>query len=133
MNPALSLSDHIRRTFTLAFPVMLARAGLVVMIAIDTILVGRFSSHELAFFAISSAPQIIMVAVSVGLMVGTVVLTAQADGAGRPEGMRPLLAAGHAAVGGASACYSSLDSAARRSAAARCSARVTILPWAAAG
>lgn len=85
MNAALSLSDHIRRTFTLAFPVMLARAGLVVMIAIDTILVGRFSSHELAFFAISSAPQIIMVAVSVGLMVGTVVLTAQADGAGRQK------------------------------------------------
>lgn len=79
------LAQHIRRTFTLAYPVMLARAGLVVMIALDTILVGRFNSHELAFFAISAAPQIIMVAVSVGLMVGAVVLTAQADGAGRQQ------------------------------------------------
>lgn len=85
MGPPFTVSQHIRRTFTLALPVMLARAGLVVMIAIDTILVGRFSSHELAFFAISVAPQIIMVAVSVGLMVGAVVLTAQADGAGRQQ------------------------------------------------
>ncbi len=85
MTPPLSLTTHVRRTLALALPVMLARAGLVVMIAVDTILVGRASSHELAFFAISAAPQIIMIAVSVGLMVGTVVLTAQADGAGRQQ------------------------------------------------
>ncbi|HEX3065015.1 MAG TPA: MATE family efflux transporter [Dongiaceae bacterium] len=85
MSPSLTLTQHIQRTFTLALPVMLARAGLVVMVAVDTILVGRASSHELAFFAISAAPQIIMIAVSVGLMVGTVVLTAQADGAGRQQ------------------------------------------------
>jgi MATE family multidrug resistance protein len=83
MTPPLSLSLHVRRTVTLALPVMLARAGLVVMIAVDTILVGRAGGHELAFFAISAAPQIIMIAISVGLMVGAVVLTAQADGAGR--------------------------------------------------
>src|SRR5262249_10300571 len=85
MSPPFTLPQHIRRTLPLAFPVMLARAGLVVMIAIDTILVGRASSHQLAFFAISAAPQLIMVAVSVGLMVGAVVLTAQADGAGRQK------------------------------------------------
>ena len=45
MGPPFTISQHIRRTFTLALPVMRARAGLVVMIAIDTILVGRFSSH----------------------------------------------------------------------------------------
>jgi multidrug resistance protein, MATE family len=83
MNPPLSLAHHIRRTLALAFPVMLARAGLVIMLAVDTILVGRTGAHELAFFAISAAPQIIMIAVGVGLIVGAVVLTAQADGAGR--------------------------------------------------
>ena len=85
MSPPFTLAQHVRRTFSLAYPVMLARAGLVVMLAIDTIFVGRFSSHQLAFFAISAAPQLIMVAVSVGLMVGAVVLTAQADGAGRQQ------------------------------------------------
>jgi len=83
MNPPLSLTHHVHRTISLALPVMLARAGLVVMLAVDTIMVGRAGAHELAFFAISAAPQIIMLATGVGLLVGTVVLTAQADGAGR--------------------------------------------------
>jgi len=86
MTPPLSLTTHVQRTLSLALPVMLARAGLVVMLAVDTILVGRAGGHELAFFAISVAPQLIMIAVGVGLLVGAVVLTAQADGAGRlPE------------------------------------------------
>ncbi len=86
MTPPLSLTHHVQRTLSLALPVMLARAGLVVMLAVDTILVGRAGGHELAFFAISVAPQLIMIAVGVGLLVGAVVLTAQADGAGRlPE------------------------------------------------
>ena len=79
----LSLTRHIQNTVSLALPVMLARAGLVVMLAVDTILVGRAGGHELAFFAISVAPQLIMIAIGVGLLVGAVVLTAQADGAGR--------------------------------------------------
>ena len=79
----LSLTRHIQSTVSLALPVMLARAGLVVMLAVDTILVGRAGGHELAFFAISVAPQLIMIAIGVGLLVGAVVLTAQADGAGR--------------------------------------------------
>ncbi len=83
MTPPLSLTHHLRHTLSLALPVMLARAGLVVMLAVDTILVGQAGGHELAFFAISAAPQIIMLATSVGLLVGAVVLTAQADGAGR--------------------------------------------------
>src|SRR6266481_4677024 len=74
MTPPLSLTHHLRHTLSLA---------LVVMLAVDTILVGQAGGHELAFFAISAAPQIIMLATSVGLLVGAVVLTAQADGAGR--------------------------------------------------
>jgi MATE family multidrug resistance protein len=83
MSRPLSLGHHARRTLVLALPVMLARAGLVVMLAVDTILVGRAGGHELAFLGISMAPQLIMVTIGVGLLLGTVVLTAQADGAGR--------------------------------------------------
>src|SRR5439155_16095949 len=79
----LSLTRHIQSTVSLALPVMLARAGLVVMLTVDTILVGRAGGRELAHFAISMAPQLIMQTIGVGLLVGTVVLTAQADGAGR--------------------------------------------------
>ena len=78
------LAHHVRRTLALALPVMLARAGLVVMLTVDTVLVGRAGgAHELAYFAISTAPQLIMVTIGTGLLVSTVVLTAQADGAGR--------------------------------------------------
>src|ERR1700741_4087184 len=76
---------HLRRTIALALPVMLARAGLVVLLTVDTVLVGRAGGRELAFFAISTAPHLIMQTVGVGLLLGTVVLTAQADGAGRFE------------------------------------------------
>jgi MATE family multidrug resistance protein len=80
--PAQTLGEHIRRTVALAPPVMLARLGLVVMITVDTAMVGRVGGGELAAYAISMAPQIIMVTIGAGLLTGTVVLTAQADGAG---------------------------------------------------
>jgi MATE family multidrug resistance protein len=78
-----SLGHDVRRTLALALPVMLARAGLVLLLIVDTILVGRAGGRELAFFAIATAPQLIMQTIGVGLLLGTVVLTAQADGAGR--------------------------------------------------
>ncbi len=83
MVPSPTLGQHLRQTVALALPVMLARAGLVLMVTVDTVLVGRSGGRELAFFAISLAPQLIMQTIGVGLLVGTVVLTAQADGAGR--------------------------------------------------
>lgn len=79
---AMSLGEHIRRTIALAPPVMLARLGLVVMITVDTAMCGRAGADALAAFAISMAPQIIMLTISTGLLTGTVVLTAQAEGAG---------------------------------------------------
>lgn len=78
-----SLAGHVRDTLALAVPVMLARAGLVIMLAVATALTGHAGAHELAYLAIGFAPHIVMLTVGVGLLVGTVVLTAQADGAGR--------------------------------------------------
>ena len=82
---ALPLSGHVSRTLALALPVMLARSGLLVMAAVDTIMAGRAGSEQLAFYAVAMAPQIMLVLVGIGLMMGTVVLTAQSDGAGRPH------------------------------------------------
>jgi MATE family, multidrug efflux pump len=62
---------------------MLARAGLVVMITVDTVMVGQAGGEELAHYAIAFAPQMLLLAIGFGLLVGAVVLTAQADGAGR--------------------------------------------------
>ncbi|HKF64528.1 MAG TPA: MATE family efflux transporter [Dongiaceae bacterium] len=82
---AKSLGHDLRRTIALALPVMLARMGLVLLLTVDTVLVGRAGGRDLAFFAISTAPQLIMQTIGVGLLLGTVVLTAQADGAKRYE------------------------------------------------
>ena len=81
--PADGIAQHVRETVRLALPVMLARCGLVIMITVDTLMTGRAGGAELANYAIAYAPQITMLTVGIGLLVGTVVLTAQAVGAGR--------------------------------------------------
>jgi multidrug resistance protein, MATE family len=80
----LPLREHVLRTLRLAGPVMLARAGLLVMISVDTIMCGRVAAQELAYYGIALAPHLGFVLVGIGLLMGTVVVTAQTDGAGRP-------------------------------------------------
>ena len=72
------------RTFSLALPVMISRAGLVIMISVDTLLC-RGSKDELAYFGGSVQPQAILQNAGVGLLIGTIVLCAQADGAGERQ------------------------------------------------
>lgn len=79
---ARSLREHLRRTFALALPVMLARMGLLILVAVDTAMTGHQGPVQLAYYGLAMAPQITMLLVGVGLLLGTVVLTAQADGAG---------------------------------------------------
>lgn len=81
----LTLAQHIRGTLGLAVPVMLARAGIVIMMTVATVMTGRAGGDELAYLGISLAPQIPMLTVGVALLVGTIVLAAQSDGAGDPQ------------------------------------------------
>jgi multidrug resistance protein, MATE family len=80
----LPLREHVVRTLRLAGPVMLARAGLLVMVSVDTIMCGRVAARELAYYGIALAPHLAFLLVGIGLLMGTVVVTAQTDGAGRP-------------------------------------------------
>ncbi len=86
----LPLSQHMIRHLRLAVPVMLARAGLFVMISVDSIMTGRAGAATLAHYAINLAPQVTLLVLGIGLLVGTVVLTAQADGAGRSSDCGPI-------------------------------------------
>ena len=83
MTRSQSLDRHLQRTAVLALPVTLARAGLVLMLMADTVLAGRAGGNELAYFGISMGPLLVMVAVGMGLLVGALVLIAQAHGAER--------------------------------------------------
>ena len=73
---------HLTRTTRLAAPVIVARAGLLVMVAVDSAMLGHYRTQELAFYAAANAAQVVMILIGVGLLQGTVILTAQAHGAG---------------------------------------------------
>jgi MATE family multidrug resistance protein len=81
--PATTLSEHIGRTLKLAVPVMLSRAGILIMTVVDSAMTGHAGAIELAYYGLAMAPQILLMLIGIGLLLGTVILTAKADGAGR--------------------------------------------------
>ncbi len=80
-----NLAHHLRRTIQLAWPVMLARAGLLVMALVDAVMIGHVSGPDLAYYGIAMSPFLLFMLVGTGLLIGTVVLVAQADGAGERQ------------------------------------------------
>lgn len=70
------------------------------MVAVDTAMTGHKGPVELAYYALAMAPQIPMLLVGIGLLLGTVVLTAQADGAGNTHACGDIwrVALSHAAI-----------------------------------
>ena len=60
---------------------IIARAGLLVMVAVDTAMIGHYGTKDLAFYAAANAIQIVMVLIGVGLLQGTMIYVAQARGA----------------------------------------------------
>ena len=76
-----SLGGHIGRTLALALPVTLSRVGMLALVIVDTVMTGRLGADELAYYALGSAILMPMMMVGVGILLGTVVLTAQAIGA----------------------------------------------------
>ena len=80
-----TLRAHLRETMRLAFPVMLARLGVLTIVTMDTAMSGHASGDDLAWYAVAIAPQIPLMLVGIGLLMGTIVMTAQSVGAGHPE------------------------------------------------
>ena len=78
---AMPFGRHLTRTARLAGPVILARAGLLVMVAIDSAMLGHYGTLSLAYYAAANAAQVVMILIGVGLLQGTTILVAQAHGA----------------------------------------------------
>lgn len=74
-----------RELLTLAWPVVLARIGIMTMGLTDAIVVGNYASRELAFHSLAWAPHSIIVVTAVGLLFGVQVMTARLLGEGRRE------------------------------------------------
>lgn len=77
------LKTHVFDLARLATPVVAARSGVMVMALVDTVMVGRYSARELAYLGIGLAPVIPLLLTMLGLVMGTLVLTASAFGGGR--------------------------------------------------
>ena len=76
------LTYHLVRTIVLALPVMAARAGLVIMFTVNAIFCGWQGTGALADLGAAAIPQVTLMVVGVGLLIGTIILTAQAAGSG---------------------------------------------------
>jgi len=81
--PASNLGEHVRRTLGIAVPVMFARMGILLLVTVDTAMTGRAGVDELAWYALAMAPQIPMMLFGIGMLMGTLVLCAQAIGGAR--------------------------------------------------
>jgi len=80
------LRSHVGELIRLAVPIVVARLGILTMVLADTVMVGRFSSAELAYQSIGQVLVNPIMITAVGLLMGTMVMTAQAFGGGdRPE------------------------------------------------
>ncbi len=77
-----SMAQHLRQTIRIGAPVVVSRAGFVGLVVVDTVMSGRASADELAYFSIASGPQLFLMMLGIGLLRGAPVLTAQAHGAG---------------------------------------------------
>ena len=72
IGPTMNFATHLKRTVRLAVPMIIARAGLLVMVAVDTAMIGHYGTLDLAFYAAANALQVVMILVAVGLLQGTV-------------------------------------------------------------
>jgi MATE family multidrug resistance protein len=95
-----TLLDHALRTLRFAIPIMLARAGSLILVTVDTVMTGRAGAEELAHYGLSLAPFVFLMVLGIGLLIGVVILTAQRDGAGRPESCGAVWRNGMALAGG---------------------------------
>jgi len=88
--PAQSLREHLRRTVLLALPVAISRWGVLIMVTVAHAMTGHASTNEQAYFDSGFFPQMVMLVVGMGLMMGVTVLSAQADGSGHPDRCGPI-------------------------------------------
>ena len=92
MNPVLASADKFRliariknnlsELIRLSIPIIVARAGIMLMITVDIVMVGHFSSRELAYQTIGLSLVMPMLVTGLGLLIGTQVICANRFGSG---------------------------------------------------
>lgn len=76
------LIRHVSEMLRLAPAIVLARSGMILMILVDIVMVGHYDARQLGFMAMGMSLVQPLVVTSLGLIMGTMVLTAHYFGAG---------------------------------------------------
>lgn len=79
---AMSLRKEMWETTKLAAPIVVARAGLVVLITVNTMMIGRYAADELAVYGLGITSQNILMLAGIGMSQGVMILVSQTMGAG---------------------------------------------------
>jgi len=82
---ATRLRRHVSELLRLSVPIIISHSGLVILITVDTIMVGHFSATELAYQSIGMALTLPVLLISMGMILGTIVLSANNFGNGTFE------------------------------------------------
>ena len=79
------LVSHIKKTLSLAWPMVLAQGLSLAALIIDTIMVGQAGMAELSHLSAGRSLIFVATTMGIGLINGIVVFTARLDGAGKPH------------------------------------------------
>ena len=77
------LRRHSTELLRLATPIVISRSGFLFLVMADTVMTGHFGAEELAYLAIGLGLIMPMMITSLGMIMGTLVLTANSYGAGK--------------------------------------------------
>lgn len=76
----LRLRRHLSELIRLAVPIIVTRAGLLIMSVVDAAMLGRTTAEEVAYHGLGVAPFVAFSITCVGLLFGTLVMTSHAVG-----------------------------------------------------
>ena len=80
--PQTEAASPLSLLFRLAWPTVLARAGILVMALVDIVMVGRYDARELAYASLGFSLFVPLLVTGIGLLMGVMILSARAFGAG---------------------------------------------------
>ena len=75
-----TLGGHIGRTLALALPIPLSRVGFLTPVIADIVMTRRLGDDELTYYALALAVLMTLMLVGLVVLLGPVVLAAQASG-----------------------------------------------------
>ena len=81
---------HLGELMRLALPVIASRAGLLLLAAVDTAMLGHVGANEVAIYTLGTSPFVVLLVIGIGLMFGTMVATSHAHGEGRLDQVGPV-------------------------------------------